>query len=54
MSVNVTAEHIAQAEAFVARIKGADGLAKVDLEKFWADNARAQADPWLRYGSRLS
>lgn len=46
MSVNVTADHLAAAEKFVSSVKGSDGLAKLDVDKFWEDDSKAKADPW--------
>ena len=46
MSIEVTSDHTAFAEKLVAETHAAGGLAPVDLERFWADDARAQADPF--------
>lgn len=46
MSVHVSPDHLAAAEDFVARIKGPDGLARLDIERFWEEDATARRDPW--------
>ncbi len=46
MSVNVTAEHIATAESLVAETHANDGLAPVDIDRFWQDQQTARADPF--------
>ena len=39
-------EHLAMAEALVAETHANDGLAPVDLDRFWADDEIARADPF--------
>lgn len=46
MSVHLTQDHLNQAADFVRQVKGADGLARVDIDRFWADQARAAEAPW--------
>ena len=46
MSVNVTAQHIATAESLVAETHASDGLAPVDIDRFWQDQQIARADPF--------
>ena len=46
MSVHVTEKHLAVAGKFVANAHAHGGLAPVDLDRFWADQARAAADPF--------
>ncbi len=46
MSVHVTEQQRATAEAFVAKAQAHGGLAPVDLDRFWTDQAKAQANPW--------
>ena len=46
MSVNITAEHIRKAEALVAKARANGGLAPVDLDRFYEDQAKAVSDPW--------
>ena len=46
MRVQLTAQHIATAEALVAEAHANDGLAPVDIERFWEDQTVAAADPF--------
>lgn len=46
MSVLVKESHIRKAESLVARARARGGLAPLDIGRFWADDARAHADPW--------
>ena len=46
MSLYLKDEHIAKAKELVAEAHANDGLAPVDLEQFWAEDAVAQADPF--------
>ena len=46
MSVNVTEKHIAKAEELVSKARANNGLAPVDLDRFWADQAVARANPF--------
>ena len=46
MSVFLKPHHLKQAEAFVARAHANGGLAPVDLERFWEDQAVARSDPF--------
>lgn len=46
MSVQVTAAHLSAAEALVERAHRNGGLAPVDLERFWADQRIASANPF--------
>lgn len=46
MGIEVTADHVARAESLVAEARAAGGLAPVDLDRFWADDERANADPF--------
>jgi uroporphyrinogen decarboxylase len=39
-------EHVRMAEGLVAETAAADGLAPVDLDRFWADQEEALADPF--------
>ncbi|HOZ47717.1 MAG TPA: uroporphyrinogen decarboxylase family protein [Candidatus Hydrogenedentes bacterium] len=39
-------EHVALARALVAETHANHGLAPVDLDRFWADHAVAEQDPW--------
>lgn len=48
MSEHVTDEHLALGEALVAEAQRHDGLAPVDLDRFWADQEKALQDPWGR------
>ncbi|MFC1600935.1 uroporphyrinogen decarboxylase family protein [Candidatus Sumerlaeota bacterium] len=48
MSVNVTQEQLAQAQALVERCHARGGLAPVDIERFWEDEQAAAADPWSK------
>jgi uroporphyrinogen decarboxylase len=44
--VQLTAEHIATAEALVGEAHANDGLAPVDIDRFWEDQKAASADPF--------
>jgi uroporphyrinogen decarboxylase len=46
VGVNLTTDHIATAESLVAEAHANDGLAPVDLDRFWADHAVSRADPF--------
>jgi uroporphyrinogen decarboxylase len=46
MSVHLQPQHVAKAEKLVAEAKAHNGLAPVDLEHFWTDQAKARANPW--------
>ncbi|MFA4945296.1 MAG: uroporphyrinogen decarboxylase family protein [Lentisphaeria bacterium] len=47
MSLQPTEQHLALARQLVAEAHAApDGLAPVDLERFWADDAQAKKDPF--------
>ena len=46
MSIHLLPHHISMAEALVAEAKAHDGLAPVDLERFWADQGKARANSW--------
>lgn len=46
MSVCVTEKHLAKAETLVRKAHSNDGLAPVDLDRFWADQAVARANPF--------
>ncbi len=46
MSVRVTGKHLAIAEKLVQKAHANNGLAPVDLERFWADQKIAIADPF--------
>ena len=48
MSLYLKDEHIAKAEVLVAEAHANDGLAPVDLEQFWADDAIARKDPFAK------
>lgn len=53
MSVHVTADHLKRAEDFVRKARGADGLARVDFDKFWAAQEKASKDPWNPKGRHV-
>jgi uroporphyrinogen decarboxylase len=46
MSVHLQPHHLARAEELVAEARANHGLAPVDLERFWADQATARANAW--------
>ena len=46
MSVFLKPHHLEQADAFVARAHANGGLAQVDVERFWEDQAVARRDPF--------
>ena len=46
MSISVKPHHIETAEELVKKAHANDGLAPVDLERFWEDDAVARRDPW--------
>ena len=48
MSVNVTDKHIKTAEKLVRKAHANDGLAPVDLDRFWADQQIARSNPFGR------
>lgn len=43
---HVTPDHVARAEKFVKEIKGPDGLAMVDIDRFWEDDKKAKEKAW--------
>lgn len=46
MSIGITPEQLARAAVLVAETRANGGLAPVDLQRFWADDALAQQDPF--------
>lgn len=48
MSANVTEKHLATAEKLVRKAHANNGLAPVDLERFWADQKIARSNPFGR------
>jgi len=46
MTLNVTGEHLALAQKLVDETHANGGLAPVDVEQFWADDAVARANPF--------
>jgi uroporphyrinogen decarboxylase len=42
----ITDEHVRMADTLVAETRAVDGLAPVDLDRFWADDAEAKKDPF--------
>lgn len=46
MSFHVTSDHVRRAEALVAKARANDGLAPLDIPRFWADNDLALKNPW--------
>ena len=46
MSVHVTDKHLKLAEKLVRKAHAKGGLAPVDLDRFWTDQAAAIKDPW--------
>jgi uroporphyrinogen decarboxylase len=46
MSVHVTADQLRRAEELVAETKANDGLAPVDLDRFWEDQTKARGNVW--------
>ena len=46
MSVHVTEKHLATAEKLVSKAHANGGLAPMDLDRFWADQKIARADPF--------
>ena len=46
MSVNVTERHLRLAESLVAECRTNGGLAPLDVERFWQDQAVSTRDPW--------
>ncbi len=48
MSVHLEPHHLAAAEKLVAAAAANDGLAPLDVERFWADQEVARADPFGR------
>lgn len=53
MSYNVTDQHIKKAEAFVEKSIGPDGLAKVDLGRFWEEQQEARKNMWSTDGAHV-
>ena len=43
---NVNKDHRKKSESLVAEMRSNDGLAPVDIERFWADQEIAAADPF--------
>ncbi len=48
MSVHVNDRHLRQAEKLVAKARAHGGLAPLDVERFWADEEKAQKNPWAQ------
>lgn len=46
ISVHVTEQHLAIARKLVGKAHAHDGLAPLDIERFWADQEKAAANPW--------
>jgi uroporphyrinogen decarboxylase len=46
MSVHVTPDQLRRAEELVAETQANDGLAPVDLERFWEDQTKARGSVW--------
>lgn len=46
MSVNVTEKHLSIAEKFVRKAHANNGLAPLDIDRFWADQKISMADPF--------
>jgi len=46
MSVHVTEDQLRRAQELVAETRANGGLAPIDLEQFWADQAKARKDVW--------
>jgi len=46
MPLHVTPQQMTQAQDLVRRLKGPDGLARVDIGKFWTDHEKAVKEPW--------
>lgn len=46
MSVHITEDHLRRAGKLVEKARAHGGLAPLDIPRFWADNERAQKDPW--------
>ena len=46
MSFHLSAEHIAVAEKFVQKVRASGGLAPLDMERFWVEDAVGQRDPF--------
>ncbi|MFH1707422.1 MAG: hypothetical protein ABIF71_05855 [Planctomycetota bacterium] len=46
MSVHLKPEHLTVAEDFVRRAHAHNGLAPLDLDRFWADQAKARQAPF--------
>ena len=46
MSIHVTEEHLAIAQKLVDKAHANNGLAPVDLERFWSDQRLARANPF--------
>ncbi|MEI6971017.1 MAG: uroporphyrinogen decarboxylase family protein [bacterium] len=46
MSVHLLEQHLSLAERLVAKAHSNGGLAKLDVERFWADDAKAGSNPW--------
>ena len=46
MSIYVTEKHLETAEQLVRKARANGGLAPVDLDRFWADQKIAVADPF--------
>ena len=48
MNVCITEKHLAKAEKLVSKARANGGLAPVDLDRFWADQKVAIANPFGR------
>ncbi len=46
MSFHLSEKHIETAEKFVRRVRSHGGLAPLDVERFWAEDAEARKDPF--------
>ena len=46
MSLHITESHAAKAAKLVAKAHANNGLAPLDVERFWEDDARAHEGPW--------
>ncbi len=46
MSVYVTEDHLKQARELAAAAEKNEGLAPLDIERFWSDQEKAKSDPW--------
>jgi len=46
VSVHVTEQHLSRAQRLVERCRANDGLAPVEIDRFWEDDGRAWSDPF--------